>query len=156
MNTRLWSLAPIGLIVLALVGCAPRSETGLSPDQERYLVEIGMIVEGEHVRFFASSLDLERSGDFFTDRSIGHYWMPEDPTERVLERAPFERVTDVELTLLDSWTFDHFVTVTRTDGTAFRVYVTDDDGFATRFFEALQAELEAFRQERSPRSCCVA
>lgn len=137
--------------LLALSGCAgERTSTGLSDADERKLVALGVIDEGEHVRFFDSSgMAIEEAGNYFTDIRVGSYWKPKDPTEARKQSALLKDVTDVHLTILDdSWTRANHITVTTAQGATFKVYVTDDKAFATRFNGELTKQWNKVRAGR--------
>lgn len=144
VNRRPGRLVLAVVALFALGACSAvfgsvESEDGLSESQERYLVKIGMIDEGEGIRYFTSGgLSFEESGHLFTDVRVGAYWLPDHaPEEDRVESLLLKDVRAIEFTDSDAWSHADYVTVKPEKGESLRVYLPGSEGFSERFHQAL-------------------
>jgi hypothetical protein len=153
-------LSRVGFRVLAVVtvfglsACSAVLDTveseDLPADRENYLVRIGMIENGENVRFFTSGgVSFEEAGHLFTDVRVGSYWLPDHAHEEdKLESILLADVTSIEFTDLDTWTYADYVTVTPAKGPAMKVYLPGSDGFPERFYDALSKQWKKTKAQK--------
>lgn len=136
-------------VLLALAACGGiESETGLSPADERRLVDLGRLQDGEHVLFYTSrGEDLEDAGTFFTESRVVSYWALGGDGEEEIS-IPLKDITALDLDAnADSWTYAAYLTVTwGADGTKTKVYLQSDaDEFPQHFHDALKKQWERQR-----------
>ncbi|MEU4160521.1 hypothetical protein [Actinoplanes sp. NPDC026670] len=136
-------------VLLALAACSGvESETGLSPADERRLVDLGRLQDGEHVFFYTSrGEDLEDAGTFFTDSRLVSYWALDGNGKEDVS-IPLKDITALDIdTNDDSWTYAAYVTVTwGKDGRKTKVYLqSSGDEFPQHFYDALKRQWERQR-----------
>lgn len=139
----------IALIALvALAGCGGyESESGLSADAERTLIDLGWIREGEHVLFYTSrGEDIEDAGAFLTETRVAAYWLVDGDDEDI--SIDLKDITALKLKDNDdSWTHADYVTVTwGADDQKTKVFLqSDGEDFPEHFYEALTKQWEKVR-----------
>lgn len=135
-------------VMLALAACGGyESESGLSPDDERQLIELGRLKEGERVLFYTSrGRDIEDAGAFFTETRVVAYWVAKDEDEAEENTSiDFKDITRMKAKIFeDSWTRADYVTVTwGPDGKKVRVYLQcEGENFPEHFYEAMKKQWE--------------
>ncbi|MGF1597154.1 MAG: hypothetical protein ACFCVK_09530 [Acidimicrobiales bacterium] len=134
----------LNVALAALVSaCGLLQQTEFGPDDELsddrigFLRGIGVLEEGETVRYFSSSLTFAESGNFVTDRGVGAYWLEGAGEQQSVETARFDEVASATLTYGSGQT-PHDILITRLDGSQFHLYVSSD----TEFVDAFSAEIQ--------------
>lgn len=96
------------ILSFSLVGCsglASFTEGGevlsgdeLSSEDIDYIEELGLLDEEESIILFSSTFDHHTSGNFFSEKRIGHYWIYEkSPEDNAAEFAFFEEIEDITI-----------------------------------------------------------
>lgn len=132
-----------------LVGCSSYySSSGLTEADEAYLTDIDLLDNNEDVLFFSSGLGIKQEGNFFTDKRVATYWIdPERPHKEKRVSADYSEIADISIVYSSNSLYAHKITVTRTDGSQFPVYIGFKEAIAQEFFNALVKQWE---QEKRP------
>lgn len=113
---KIFQLFLILLLSFSLVGCsrlAFLTEGGevipgdnLSSEDINYIEELGLLDEDENIILFSSSLDHHTSGNFFSEKRVGHYWMyDKSPEDNVIEFTFFEEIEDITINYDRGYTY---------------------------------------------------
>ncbi len=148
-SIRLLLLAiPVGI----LFSCAEnKTERNLTTDERKFIESLGILDLKEEVRLFENndgSEDVTKSGNFITDRRIAAYWLK--GVDREIHSAFFENEID-SISQADNHTaltYASYVTVYKTDGSSFKVYVDADSTRTFEFFNETRSNWERLRRNR--------
>lgn len=118
-----------------------KDEASLNSKDISYIKRLGILDKGETIELFESNggLDgIKQSGNFITPNRIASYWIEDD--NRRIESAYFNEVDSMSLTdLVSKLTYASYITVYKSDGHHFEVYVDADSSRTYQFYEhALQ------------------
>lgn len=146
---RLLLLAiPVGI----LFSCAEnKTERNLTTGERKFIESLGILELKEEVQLFENndgSEDVTKSGNFITDKRIAGYWI-EDGNKEV-HSAFFENEID-SLSQTDNHTaltYASYLTVYKTDGSSFKVYVDADSTRTFEFFNKAFSNWESFRKNK--------
>ena len=123
---------------ILLVSCGmDKDETSLNAKDNAYIQRLGVLDSTETIELFESNGGLEglkQSGNFITEKRIASYWIEDD--SRRIESAFFEEIDSMKLTdLVTKLTYASYVTVYKSDGHQFEVYVDADSARTYQFYE---------------------
>jgi len=141
-----------GLLVLGLL-----AETGIVPDSAAqaaheipdstcaFLLENGIIAEGEPVHYFYSAglFSLREDGNLFTDRRVIGYWEQDD--EILIEEALYPEIAAIRPEYSEDFLEDSTVEVERADGTTFLLVVSNEEQRDRAFVDLLLRTWEGAR-----------
>lgn len=146
--TRLLFILPLGI----LISCAEnKTERNLMTGERKFIEGLGILELKEEVQLFENndgSEDVTRSGNFITDKRIASYWI-EDGKKEVYS-AFFENEidsmsqTDNHTALTDA----SYVTIYKTDGSSFNVYIDADSTRTFEFFNKARSNWESLRKNK--------
>lgn len=144
---RLLLLAiPVGI----LFSCAEnKTERNLTPGERKFIESLGILDLKEEVRLFENndgSEDVTKSGNFITDKRIAAYWIK--GVDQEIHSAFFENEID-SISQTDNHTaltYVSYVTVYKTDGSSFNVYIDADSARTYEFFNKARANWESLRK----------
>lgn len=125
--------------LLTLPSCTSNKDASdLTKDDLAFIQGLGILDEHEEIELFESNggfKGVKQSGNFITDKRIASYWVDQD--ERTVSSAYFENEID-SITLMDlvsKPTYASYLTVYKTNGQHFKVYVDADSVQTYHFFE---------------------
>lgn len=144
---RLLLLAiPVGI----LFSCAEnKTERNFTPGERKFIESLGILDLKEEVRLFENndgSEDVTKSGNFITDKRIAAYWIK--GVDQEIHSAFFENEID-SISQTDNHTaltYASYVTVYKTDGSSFNVYIDADSARTYEFFNKARANWESLRR----------
>jgi hypothetical protein len=141
---------PVGI----LFSCAEnKTERNLTTGERKFIESLGILDLKEEVRLFENndgSEDVTKSGNFITDRRIAAYWIK--GVDQEIHSAFFENEID-SISQTDNHTaltYASYVTVYKTDGSSFKVYVDADSTRTFEFFNKVRSNWERFRKNKRP------
>ena len=139
------------LPILLLVSCAEdKTERNLMTGERKFLEGLGVLDLKEEIELFENndgSEDVTKSGNFITNRRIASYWIEDG--EKEVNQAFFETdidsmsQTDNHTALTDA----SYLTIYKTDGSSFKVYVDADSTRTHAFFNKAQSNWESLRKK---------
>lgn len=139
---------PVGI----LFSCAEnKTERNLTTGERKFIESLGILGGKEEVQLFENndgSEDVTKSGNFITDKRIAAYWMKGSDQE--IHSAFFENEID-SLSQTDNHTaltYASYVTVYKTDGSSFKVYVDADSTRTFEFFNKARSNWENLRKNK--------
>lgn len=146
---RLLLLAiPVGI----LFSCAEnKTERNLTTGERKFIESLGILELKEEVQLFENndgSEDVTKSGNFITDKRIAGYWIEDGKKE--IYSAFFENEID-SLSQTDNHkalTYASYLTVYKTDGSSFKVYVDADSTRTYEFFNKAFSNWESLRKNK--------
>lgn len=144
-----WRKAIIAFALLfMLVGCDRSTSEGLSDKEQVYLQEMGLLSTDETVLFFDYATSPKQDGNFFTDQRVAAYWIDDygRESETTKESARYDEITDISMTYAADWSYAHDITITRSDGSSFHVYVSSNKDYADEFLAAMKARWHSHHQ----------
>lgn len=144
------------LVLLAslaiLFSCAEdKTERNLMTGERKFIEGLGILDLKEEMQLFENndgSEDVTKSGNFITNKRIAAYWI-EDGTQEV-HSAFFENEID-SLSQTDNHTkltYASYVTVYKTDGSSFQVYIDADSARTHEFFNKARANWESLKKNK--------
>lgn len=146
--TGLLLILPLGI----LISCAEnKTEQNLMAGERKFIEGLGILELKEEVQLFENndgSEDVTKSGNFITGKRIASYWI-EDGKKEVYS-AFFENEID-SLSQTDNptaLTYASFVTVYKTDGSSFKVYIDADSTRTFEFFNKARSNWERLRKNK--------
>jgi hypothetical protein len=146
--TRLLLILPLGI----LISCAEnKTEQNLMAGERKFIEGLGILELKEEVQLFENndgSEDVTKSGNFITGKRIASYWI-EDGKKEVYS-AFFENEID-SMSQTDNptaLTYASFVTVYKTDGSSFKVYIDADSTRTFEFFNKARSNWERLRKNK--------
>lgn len=124
--------------VLAFVSCgADKDETSLTPNDINYIEDLGILNQDESIELFESNggFDgIKQSGNFITSKRIASYWIEDDV--QTIESAFYPEIDSMALTdLVSKLTYASYITVYKTGGDRFNVYIDADSARTYQFYE---------------------
>lgn len=141
---------PVGI----LVSCAEnKTERNLTTGERNFIESLGILNLNEEVQLFENndgSEDVTKSGNFITDRRIASYWMEDGKKE--VHSAFFDHEID-SISQADNHTaltYASYVTVYKTDGSSFKVYIDADSTRTFEFFNKARSNWESLRRNKWP------
>lgn len=149
------SIITISLLLLFLVGLnsclTNKDESTLNSNDIRFIQNLGILHENEDIEIFESNGGFEgikQSGNFITSNRIASYWIEDDQKE--IESAYFSNEIDsVTFTdLISKPTYASYVTVYKTNGQNFKVYVDADSTRTYQFFNKAQNNWMKYRTNK--------
>jgi hypothetical protein len=150
MNSRHVLIFLVSLAIL--FSCAEnKTESNLMAGERKFIEDLGILDLKEEVQLFENndgSEDVTKSGNFITNKRIAGYWI-EDGNKEV-HSAFFENEID-SLSQTDNHTkltYASYLTVYKTDGSSFKVYVDADSTRTFEFFNKARANLESLRTNK--------
>ncbi len=135
-----------------LLSCSSsKNESTLNSSDIRYIQELGILNKNENIEIFESNggfKGLKQSGNFITSDRIATYWIEDNQKE--IESAYFSTEIDsITFTdLISKLTYASYVTVYRTDGRNFKVYVDADSVRTYQFFNKAQQNWMKYRTDK--------
>lgn len=139
----------ISVLFGALQSCTVnKDETSLNADEIDFIQELRILEEEEVIEMFESNAGfkgIEQSGNFITKKRIASYWIEDDQKE--IESAFFSNEIDsITLTdLVSKPTYASYLTVYRSNGSTFKVYVDADSTRTYQFYEKAVSNLRDYR-----------
>lgn len=103
-----------------------------------FLHEEDLLDPGEEIVYFYSLafLNYRSDGNYFTPNRVVSYWDEFDGF--YVEEAAMTEIADIDASFSTGTLEDTMITVTRTNGTEFILFVSPDEGGDRRFFQTLQ------------------
>ncbi|TSJ47952.1 hypothetical protein [Fluviicola chungangensis] len=126
-----------------------KTENNLETGERTFIEELGILDPGEEMEMFECNSgfdDVTKSGNFITNRRIASYWIEDGKKE--IHSALFGNEID-SLSQTDNHTkltYASFVTVYKTDGSSFNVYIDKDSTRVHDFFNKAQTNWESKRK----------
>lgn len=137
---------PVGI----LFSCAEnKTERNLMTGERKFIESLGILEPKEEVQLFENndgSEDVTKSGNFITNKRIAGYWIEDGGKE--IHSAFFENEID-SLSQTDNHTaltYASYLTVYKTDGSSFKVYVDADSTRTFDFFNKARSNWESLRK----------
>ena len=149
------SIITVSLLILFLVGLnsclTNKDESTLNSNDIRFIQNLGILHENEDIEIFESNGGFEgikQSGNFITSNRIASYWIEDDQKE--IESAYFSNEIDsITFTdLISKLTYASYVTVYKTNGQNFNVYVDADSTRTYQFFNKAQNNWMKYRTNK--------
>ena len=134
-----------------LISCSDKNETNLKASEHEFIQDLGILGSKEEIQLFENNdgwKDVTKSGNFITDRRIAAYWIEDG--EKDVHSAFFENEID-SMSLADNHTaltYASYVTIYKTDGTLFKVYVDADSARVHEFFNKARSNWESLRRNK--------
>lgn len=148
MKKLLFAFIPFGI----LVSCTEqKTERNLMTGERKFLEGLGILDLREEVELFENndgSEDVTKSGNFITKRRIASYWIEEGANE--INQAFFASDID-SISQTDNHTkltYASYVTIYKTDGTSFNVYIDADSARTYEFFNKARSNWESARKNK--------
>lgn len=143
MLCRLLLLTPA-----ALVFSCTKIRTGeeLTPAQLRQLRQLGLLNSHERVYQFYSNAPFREAsaGNFYSTERIASYWLDADKRKTRVDFAYYRAIARIDTSYLDkTLTYLSYLTITRRDGSSFRVYAGGKKPAVRAFFEQATAQWRA-------------
>lgn len=114
---------------------------------QRQLTEIRRIVRlrpTENILYFYSTtMTVSGDGNLFTNERVISY--TGDSASQQLTDATYDEIEDIAFNQSTSWLDDSTITITLQDGTTFDLWVSNDSGRDTAFFDRLIQEWKRHR-----------
>lgn len=149
------SIKTISLLILFLVGLnsclTNKDESTLNSNDIGFIQTLGILHENEDIEIFESNGGFEgikQTGNFITSNRIASYWIEDDQKE--IESAYFSNEID-SITfsyLISKPTYASYVTVYKTNGQNFKVYVDADSTRTYQFFNKAQNNWMKYRTNK--------
>lgn len=125
-----------------------------------YLRKLGLISDKEKVLFFDTEVPfsgLKVSGNFITDKRIAAYWIDDnDPSKTSIHYAFYNDVADLKCRYIKALTYSSYITVTKTNGEIFKVYIDADSTTVHAFYNRAVAEWHKNPPQSSPKPPYIA
>lgn len=134
------------LLISTLISCTvnDRTESDLQPDEIQFIKDLGLLENGESIEMFESNGGMKgykQSGNLITDKRIASYWLEDNKDE--LYSAFYSEIDSIaETDLISKLTYASYLTVFKSDGTNFKVYVDADSLRTYTFFEKAKQNLK--------------
>lgn len=126
------------VILLVSSACSTnKNESNLTQNDINFIRNLGILEGNEEIEMFESNggfKGLKKSGNFITSKRIASYWLGDD--EREIYSASFHSEIDsiAQTDLITKLTYASYLTVFKTDGSNFKVYVDADSARTYKFF----------------------
>ena len=139
------------LIPGILISCSDKDETNLKDGDRKFIQDLGILEPKEELELFECNGGFGgagQSGNFITKRRIAAYWIEDG--EKEVHSAFFENEID-SMSQTDNHTaltYASYVTVYKTDGTSFHVYVDADSTRVYEFFNKARSNWENLRRNK--------
>lgn len=141
-------LIPFGMFF----SCADdKTERNLMTGEHKFIEGLGILDVKEEVQLFENNdgfEDVTKSGNFITNKRIAAYWIEEDQKE--VHSAFFENEID-SMSQTDNHTaltYASYLTIYKTDGSSFKVYIDADSARTYEFFNKARANWESLRKNK--------
>lgn len=144
----LFCLIPIGIFTACN---EDKTENNLATGERTFIEGLGILDPGEEMEMFECNSgfdDVKKSGNFITNRRIAAYWIEDG--EKEIHSAFFGNEidslarTDNHTQLIDA----SFVTVYKTDGSSFDVFIDKDSVRVYDFFNKARTNWESKRTNK--------
>lgn len=140
------------LLVGIFVSCSnQKNETSLDGEDKRFIRELGILDSLEEIELFECNggfKGFKQSGNFITDKRIASYWI-EDGEKEVYSAFFSTEIDSISQTdLVSKLTYASYLTIYKTDGSSFKVYVDADSTRTYQFFNKASANWEKYREMR--------
>ena len=97
---------------------------------------MGLLDDGEKIVRYYSNYTKEKAGNFFTDKRIAHYWLDDnDPAESDTSFAFYQDILSIDTVYGVPDTFVPYMTITKKDSSAFKVFIDGSQKEVKEFFE---------------------
>jgi len=128
------------LIVLGtgIVGSCQHIETGDSLGKKTIerIKSLGLLDDGEKIVKYYSNYTKNKAGNFFTDKRIAHYWLDDnDPKKSDTSFAYYQDILSIDTVYSVPDTFVPYMTIRKTDSSAFKVFIEGSPKEVREFFE---------------------
>lgn len=148
-SIRLLLLAiPVGIMFSCV---EDKTESNLLTGERKFIEDLGILDLKEEVQLFENndgSEDVTKSGNFITNKRIAGYWIEDGKKE--IYSAFFENEID-SLSQTDNHTaltYASYLTIYKTDGSSFKVYVDADSARTFEFFNKARSNWESLRKNK--------
>ncbi|MDF3026068.1 MAG: hypothetical protein K0S23_375 [Fluviicola sp.] len=128
-----------------------KNENTLRNEDQSFIRELGILDSLEEIELFESNggfKGFKQSGNFITKKRIASYWIEDG--EKEVHSAFFS--TDIDsisqTDLVSKLTYASYLTVYKTDGSSFRVYVDADSVRTYQFFNKAKENWEKYRENK--------
>ena len=126
------------IIALSFLSCSTQiNEKNLSVKDKVYIQSLGVLNKSEEIEMFESNggfKGVKVSGNFITSSRIVNYWI-EDQNKEITSAYFDSEIDSINLTdLISKPTYASYLTVFKTDGTIFKVYVDADSTRTYQFY----------------------
>lgn len=149
---RLIQLIILSILFGIVASCGEnKTEKNLAADEREFIEGLGILDRKEEIELFENNdgwNDMTKSGNFITNRRIAAYWIEDG--EKEVYSAFFENEidsiseTDNHTALTDA----SYVTVFKTEGTSFKVYIDADSIRVHDFFNKARSNWESLRKSK--------
>ena len=121
MNRRILLL----IISISFFGCFSNNDKNtINESEEKYLKSIELLENNEKILAFSTSLNIEKSGNFVSNKKIASYWIDQKPEKSYKYFALFSEIERIESEdNSKSWTYSSSLTIFKKDGSSFKVYI---------------------------------
>ncbi len=140
------------LLPITMISCFNnKNETTLMKEDQLFIRELGILDSLEEIELFESNggfKGFKQSGNFITDKRIASYWIEDG--EKEVHSAFFSTEIDSisQTDLVSKLTYASYLTIYKTDGSSFKVYVDADSIRTYQFFNKARANWEKYREMR--------
>lgn len=126
-------------LVFMLCGCVKYSKQPLTKDDTLRIRKLGLLDKNEKIIKFTASYKKQVSGNFYTTKRVAHYWIDERYAEKnSINYAYFADIKTIDTTYrTNSSTQASFLTITKMNGSKFRVYISGERNEVENFFKAI-------------------
>ncbi|WP_343632859.1 hypothetical protein [Fluviicola sp.] len=141
-------LLPFGI----LFSCTDnKTEHNLMTGERKFIEGLGILDQKEQIQLFENNDgfdDVTKSGNFITDKRIAAYWIKDG--NREIYSAFFTNEIDsiAQTDNHTALTYASYLTVYKTDGSSFNVYVDADSTRTYEFFNKALSNWEALRKNK--------
>ncbi|WP_430401712.1 hypothetical protein [Fluviicola sp.] len=142
------------LLILSgtMVSCSvDKTETNLTSDDRRFIEDLGILDPTEEIELFEYNggfSGIKQSGNFISAKRIASYWIEDE--EKEVNSALFS--TDIDsisqTDLVSKLTYASYLTIYKTDGSSFNVYVDADSTRTYQFFNKALDHWKKYRKNR--------
>ncbi|MFI5129903.1 MAG: hypothetical protein ACHQFX_07940 [Chitinophagales bacterium] len=122
----------------AIIGSCQHIESGNSLGKKtiEHIKSLGLLDDGEKIVRYYSNYTKEKAGNFFTDKRIAHYWLDDnDPAESDTSFAFYQDILSIDTVYSIPDTFVPYMTITKKDNSAFKVFIEGSPKEVKEFFE---------------------
>lgn len=140
------------LIPFLVISCSQsaKNESNLTASEIQFIQDLGLLNKNEQIEVFESNGGFEgikQSGNFITNERMASYWIEDQDSS--IYSAYFKEIDSLKLTdLVSKMTYSSFITVYKSDGSEFKVYVDAD---STRTYEFYHKANENFKKNQQSR-----
>ena len=128
--------------LLLLISCN-RIENSKTLDKEDliYIKNLKLLENGETINNFYSEYKKKVAGNFYTNRRVATYWIDErSPKKNEINFAYYKDILKIDTVYNVGLTYTPYISITKIDGSTFKVSVNGNKEEVKNFFEGVIKE----------------